>query len=219
LNGIQLHAELLKMLGSYRESSIEAILTSVRQEQRLIDDLLELARTDSRHLRLNLTHADLLPVLRCCIAVVRDGTTTPVLRLHAPDVLPFGYWDQLRIQQVFHNLLANSVKYAPNDSEIHVNVEDHGDSVRVSVVDQGPGIEAAALPYVFDRFFRAAPDQRASRGLGLGLYIARTIVEAHGGSIAVESQVGRGSEFSVTLPYAPPTGDHGASTDISNGHR
>jgi PAS domain S-box-containing protein len=217
LNGIQLHAELLKMLGSYRESSIEAILTSVRQEQRLVDDLLELGRTDARHLRLHLSHADLLPLLRCCIAAVRDGPAIPVLRLDGPAVLPYGFWDQGRIMQVFHNLLANAVKYAPSDSEIYIRVEDLDDRVLVSVVDQGAGIDADALPHVFDRFFRAGSAKEGTRGLGLGLYVARTLVEAHGGTISAESVVGRGSEFRVTLPYLPPTPEHPVVADLANG--
>jgi len=143
LTGIQLHAELLKMMGSYREHSVDAILTSVNHEQRLIDDLLDLARTDGMRLRLQPAYVDLLPILRSGIAAFRTGTKTPVLRLDGPSKIPLGNWDQGRIQQVFDNLLANAVKYSPSDSEIRLSVEDLGDRVRVSVVDEGVGIDAA----------------------------------------------------------------------------
>jgi len=203
LNGIQLHAELLKMTETYREGSVDAILTSVRHEQRLLDDLLDLARTDAIRLRLQPGYVDLLPILRICIAASRTGANKLVLRLNAPAELPFGHWDQGRLQEVFHNLVANAIKYSPSDTEIRLSVEDLGDRVRVSVADQGVGIDAAALPHVFDRFFRAEPDKDEIRGLGLGLHIAKTLVEAHGGTITAESEVGAGSVFRVTLPYKP----------------
>jgi len=208
LNGILLHAELLKMLGTYREGSVDAILTSVRHEQRLIDDLMDLARTDAMRLRLQPAYVDLLPILRTCIVASRTGTNRPVLRLDAPNELPFGYWDQGRLQEVFHNLVGNAIKYSPGDSEIRLIVEDLPDRVRVSVVDQGAGIDAAALPNVFDRFFRADSTKGGIRGLGLGLHITKTLVEAHGGTISVESEVGTGSIFRVTLPYEPGGARH-----------
>ena len=146
---------------------------------------------------------ELIPLLRSCIAAVRTGTKAPVLHPDAPAELPLGLWDQGRIQQVFHNLLANAAKYSQSDSEIHVSVEELGDRVRVSVIDQGIGIDAAALPHVFDRFFRAESGKDGTRGLGLGLHIAKSLVEAHGGTITAESEDGIGSVFRVTLPYEP----------------
>jgi PAS domain S-box-containing protein len=203
LNGIQLHAELLKMTGTYRENSVDVILTCVPQVQRLIDDLMGLARTDVMRLHLQPAYVELIPLLRSCIAAVRTSTKAPVLHPDAPAELPLGHWDQGRIQQVFHNLLANAAKYSQSDSEIHVSVEELGDRVRVSVIDQGIGIDAAALPHVFDRFFRAESGKDGIRGLGLGLHIAKSIVEAHGGTITAESGDGIGSVFRVTLPYEP----------------
>jgi PAS domain S-box-containing protein len=203
LNGILLHAELLKMMGCYREGSVDAILTSIRQLQRLINDLLDQGLTGVNSLRLQPSRVDLAEVLRSCITTCRDGTRTPVIRLDAPVRLPTGSWDQDRIVQVFVNLLSNAVKYSPRDSEIQVRVENLRGRVRVSVVDQGVGIEPDALPHVFDRFFRADSGKAGTHGLGLGLHIAKTLVEAHGGTISVESEVGAGSIFRVTLPYDP----------------
>jgi PAS domain S-box-containing protein len=219
LNGILLQAELLKMLGAYRETSVDAILASVRHEKRLIEDLLDLARADATHLRIQPTYADLLPLLQSCLAMCRDGTTTHILRLDAPDAVPYGHWDQGRIQQVFRNLLANAVKYSPRGGEIHVRVRDLRDRVQVTVVDEGMGIAPDALPRVFERYFRVESAGEHRPGLGLGLYIARMLVEAHGGTIAARSAVGRGSVFRVTLPYDPPFDEDGSagSGHLDNG--
>ena len=200
LNGILLHAEILKMTGRYRRRSVDAIIASAHREQRLIEDLLDLARTDAGGLSLRPSRVDPLELLRSCISSCQATASMHVLRLDAPARMPAGRWDRIRLEQVCHNLLANAVKYSPAGGEILVRVEDLGDRARVSVADPGVGIAADALPRVFDRYFRAGPDDGPG-GLGLGLYIARVLVEAHGGTISAESELGRGSVFRVTLPY------------------
>ncbi|MCA9877428.1 MAG: sensor histidine kinase, partial [Thermomicrobiales bacterium] len=102
-------------------------------------------------------------------------------------------------------LLGNAVKYSPEGGRITVAVTVSGETARVSITDEGPGIDAEAIPHLFDRFYRADARDVAA-GLGLGLYIARTLVAAHGGQIWVESQPGKGSTFHVTLPAltSPP---------------
>jgi len=203
LNGMQLHAELLKMTGQYRDGSVDAILKSVLHMKRLIEDIVHLMQTDASHLRIQPSRVDLMEVLRSGIATCRAGSRTPVIRLDAPSRLPTGYWDEDRILQVFVNLFSNATKYSPRDSEIRVRVEAQGESVRVSVVDQGVGIRSEALPHIFDRFFRADSGTEGTRGLGLGLHVAKTLVEAHDGTITVESEAGAGSTFRVTLPFEP----------------
>jgi PAS domain S-box-containing protein len=213
LNGILLHAEILKMTGSYRDRSVDAILTSVQQEQRLIEDLLELSRKDTGRLILRPSRVDLLDMVRCCTASHQSTASNHLLRIDAPARMPPGHWDRTRLEQVCHNLLSNAVKYSPNGGEILVRVEDLGDRAELSVADHGDGIDADALPRIFDRFYRAKSAGADRDGLGLGLYLAKMLVEAHGGTISAESEVGRGSVFRVTLPYAPPTtvsGDDGA---------
>jgi len=205
LSGIKLHAEILKVTESYREASVDAILTSVRCQEKLIEDLLDLARFDAKRVRLQPSRVNLVPLLLSCVAMTEPQTSTHDVRLHAPAALPSGCWDEGRILQVFDNLLSNAAKYSPSGSQIRLCVEDLRDCVQVSVVDRGIGIEAAALPYVFDRFFRADSGKRRAPGAGLGLHIVKTLVEAHGGSIIAESVVGAGSAFRVTLPYEPST--------------
>jgi signal transduction histidine kinase len=113
-----------------------------------------------------------------------------------------GQWDPSRLDQVVTNLLSNAAKFGAG-KPIEIRIEQLGDSARLTVIDHGIGIDPARRPRVFDRFERAVPSSRYG-GLGLGLYIARSIVIAHGGTIAVDSELGAGSMFTVTLPCSPP---------------
>ena len=106
--------------------------------------------------------------------------------------------------QVVANLVSNAVKFTGRGGSVSVDVAATVDGARVDVVDTGVGIEAAELPHIFERFFRGSRANEArGSGSGLGLAIARSIVEMHGGAIEVESRVGAGSRFSVTLPRDP----------------
>jgi signal transduction histidine kinase len=109
-----------------------------------------------------------------------------------------GRWDRLRIEQVVENLLSNALKYG-GAQPISVIVERNGEEARLTVRDRGIGIDAADQQRIFDRFERAVASQRAG-GFGLGLWITKQIVDAHGGSIRVESTPGSGSAFLVELP-------------------
>jgi len=109
--------------------------------------------------------------------------------------------DRARIAQLLENLLENAIKYSPAGGEIGITVTREGDQARIVVRDGGIGIPAADLPHVFERFHRGTNvDDRRFAGMGLGLYICRGIALQHGGSISVESVVGRGSTFTVALP-------------------
>ena len=106
--------------------------------------------------------------------------------------------DESRIVQVITNLLGNAIKFTETDGRITIRARESSGAVVISVEDTGIGIEASALPHIFDRFWQARATPR--RGSGLGLAIARGIVEAHGGKIWVESELGRGSVFSFSVP-------------------
>jgi signal transduction histidine kinase len=106
--------------------------------------------------------------------------------------------DAEALRHVFANLLENAVKYSPPGSPIHVGLVREGDEVRVDVSDRGSGIPAQDLPHVFERFRQVSGTRRT--GVGLGLYIVRTLVTAHGGRVSVDSEVGEGSTFTVSLP-------------------
>ena len=111
--------------------------------------------------------------------------------------------DRDRLLQVFSNLVGNGLKFTPEGGRVRIRANLNGDrAVRFSVDDTGPGIPAESLPHLFELFWQAR-DRRATLGTGLGLSIARGIVEAHGGSISVESTPGEGSTFTFTVPVAP----------------
>jgi signal transduction histidine kinase len=113
-----------------------------------------------------------------------------------------GSWDRDRLGQVLDNLIGNAIKYSPQGGEIVVRVEATGDRGQVRIEDHGIGIASDVLPRLFERFYQGqAPG--ISTGLGLGLYIARMLVEAHGGRIWAESEPGQGSVFVITLPRDP----------------
>jgi len=107
--------------------------------------------------------------------------------------------DPNRLERMLGNLLSNAIKYSGTGAEITVRVRERGGEAIVTVSDRGPGIDPKDLPHLFERGYRAARDE-STEGLGLGLYITRLLVEAHGGRIWVDSEVGRGSSFNFTLP-------------------
>ncbi len=101
------------------------------------------------------------------------------------------------MERITINLLSNALKYSPNDKRVEINFKVQGDRVVIAVKDQGKGIAATDLPYLFDRYYRV---KASEEGLGLGLFITKRLVEAHGGRIWVESKLGEGSVFFFTLP-------------------
>jgi len=126
--------------------------------------------------------------------------STIILEADVADNLPLVVADAARIQQVLSNLVGNAVKFTPRDGHVTVCAEPIDGGVRFAVIDTGPGIPPDQVPHIFGQFWQAMPSDR--RGIGLGLAIAKGIVEAHGGMIWVESTVGLGCTFYFTLPSA-----------------
>jgi signal transduction histidine kinase len=123
------------------------------------------------------------------------------LSVDLPDKLPSVNIDWQRINQVLHNLLENAVAHTGKGGIITVAAAERGDWVEISVSDTGEGIPAQDLPNIFERFYRVDRSRaRATGGSGLGLTIAKRLVEAHGGKIEAQSKLGRGSRFSFTIP-------------------
>jgi signal transduction histidine kinase len=117
-----------------------------------------------------------------------------------PPDLPVVRGDEPRLTQVVANLLSNAVKYSPDDSEIRVGVEAKPSEVVVCVSDEGHGIEPSDAPHVFERFYRSAAVSRSTQGAGLGLFLAKAIVEAHGGRIWVDPRAPRGATLCFSVP-------------------
>jgi PAS domain S-box-containing protein len=176
------------------------IRRSATRMSRLIGDLLDAAAIETGSLPISRTRQDVAPLVEEALEMMRPmahGRTLALERVLVGDV-PAVDCDRERILQVFSNLIGNAIKFTPQGGAITVSVERVVDEVRFAVTDTGPGIIAEDLPHVFDRYWRAKRTERGS--VGLGLYIVKGIVEAHGGRIWVESRVGIGSTFYFTLP-------------------
>jgi two-component system, OmpR family, sensor histidine kinase VicK len=196
---IRASAQLLQRRGEYRETTIATILDYADRMARLIDDLADVVRLEEGHLPLQREPLDLVALTRECAAGVEEHSERHAIRVEAPDAAICGEWDRVRLEQVVENLLGNALKHGAEDGEVVVRVEERAGEARLSVRDSGPGIDPAHVPHLFDRFYRA---NTGSSGLGLGLYISRILVEAHGGRIWVESRPGHGSTFTMALPLS-----------------
>jgi PAS domain S-box-containing protein len=209
VTALQLQLQLLQRAA---QRSIQAVPTRLgdkmvafeRQTRRLallVDELLDVSRMRLGRLELRYEQLDLAEVAR----EAAEHVSEEVRRTGSPlalDLQPTtGRWDRLRIEQVVTNLLLNAAKFGEG-RPIALRVEEEGARARVRVSDEGIGISPEWQRRVFERFERAVPAQHFG-GLGLGLYITRQIVDAHGGTIAVDSAPGEGSTFTVELPREP----------------
>lgn len=184
----------------YRET-VESCLQAAQQMRRLADSLLELARLDSGEEKLTREVFDVSAVVRECVEFVRPLAEARHLKIHCDLVPAPCLGDPQRISQVVTNLLSNATHYNRDGGEIRVSAHVGKDQVSVTVADTGEGIPAAALPHLFERFYRVDKSRsRSSGGAGLGLAISKAIVDAHGGALRVSSEVGVGSSFTLELP-------------------
>lgn len=196
----QLLQRRLKQLGLDADADyVEMMLKSGRRMNSMIQDLVESARLISGQMRLFRGRVDLCRMISELIERTSSHDDQARIRLRCPEETVLVLADGERVERVLTNLLTNALKYSPSKSEVLVTAGVVGQEAVVSVADRGRGIAPDELPYIFDRFFRSR-DQKAAEGLGLGLYIARRLVEAHGGCIWVESELGKGSSFHFTLP-------------------
>jgi PAS domain S-box-containing protein len=201
LTVLRVRAQLLQRRQKYDEESIDAILEQTARMDRLIGDLRELAQVEGGSLSIQREDVDLVGLAQEAVERARTLTAGQAVRLQAPDLPITVAGDRDRLGQVLDNLLGNAVKYAPDGGEILVTVEAAGGQAYLRVADQGPGIPADVLPHLFERFYRGN-HTAGEAGLGLGLYISRMLVEAHGGRIWAVSALGAGSTFTVMLPLA-----------------
>jgi heavy metal sensor kinase len=182
----------------YRET-VEACLRSAQRMRRLIESLLELARLDAGQEPMKRLKFDLSQVIWDCVELVRPLAAERGVQIHCDLPAVEGWGDAERLALVITNLLTNAIQYNRTNGEVRVGVKLQGSMILLAVGDNGPGISHEDLPHVFERFYRADPS-RSSGQIGLGLAIAKAIVEAHGGSIEVSSKPGAGATFTVVLP-------------------
>ncbi|MHB1130807.1 MAG: PAS domain-containing protein [Chloroflexota bacterium] len=182
-------------------AAAQRVSISAKRMAAMIRDLVESAHLEAASLELRREPTDLPHLLAAIVAQVGTREDQARLRLELPESLPSVLADPERLERVIVNLITNAQKYSLPDRPVVLRAEAIDSLVVVSVIDQGVGIPRLDQPRVFERYFRAESSQKAD-GLGLGLYIARLIVEAHGGRIWLASEPGRGSTFSFSLPVA-----------------
>src|SRR5437867_4632008 len=181
---------------------------NVERLTRMINDLLDLSRIEAGKVELHLSAVCMRDLVNDVVegfqrAAQEKGLT---LRSHQPDELPAIRGDRDKLHQVLTNLIQNAIKFTPKGGEIRVEANAHdGGFVLVTVSDTGCGIPPHELDRVFDRFYRVESVSAEECGSGLGLPIAKSLVELHGGRIWAESTPGQGSRFYFTVPIAPPT--------------
>lgn len=168
---------------------------------RLVNDVLDVSRIEAGVLQYDRKAFDLSDLInRAILEGVSDEDRERVMVAAATNV-PLVLGDEQRIWQVFLNLLSNALKFSPTDSRVLIRIEPADEVCRVEVRDEGPGIDPEFHERVFDRFSKI-PGSEESKGTGLGLYIARSMIEAQGGRLEVESTPGEGAVFTFTLPLA-----------------
>ena len=186
---------------------LETAQREIRNLSELIDDLFELSQLESGHIELRLQRSSLSDLLSDTLGALRPVALRHEVRLEgqvSSEVDPV-LIDPEKIQRVLYNLVSNAIRHTPAGGHVQLGAEVSGpDQVRVTVTDSGEGIATADLPQVFERFWRGEQartrEHSGERGAGLGLAIARGLVEAHDGSIEVQSRPGEGAQFSFTLP-------------------
>jgi len=186
-------------------ATIRSLNEEVALLSRLVNELQELSLAEAGALKLVYQAEDITKLVKQAVTPLQPQLAAKEisLSLDLPDNLPPVNIDWQRVNQVLHNLLENAVAYTRKGGTINVGAAKQGDWVEVSVSDTGEGIPAEDLPNIFERFYRVDKSRaRVTGGSGLGLTIAKRLVEAHGGTITVQSKLGKGSRFSFTLPIA-----------------
>ena len=183
-----------------KRSMLEQVQSDADRVTRLITELLDISRLETGRLRLRCQMVDIAGLAEGVVEKVRIAYPELEVSANFPGELPRVYADADKVEQVLTNLLENAAKYADSPDVRVEGVYNEGrKQITIAVHDVGKGIPPAELPRLFNKFFRGTEGGRPS-GSGLGLYIARGLVEAHGGRIAAESRLGQGSTFSFTLP-------------------
>lgn len=189
--------------GETRKKALETIEKSARSQAKLLDDLLDSSRVASGRLKLEFREINLFEIVKTVHNLQKPTADAKNIEINVTtnteDVRVFG--DAIRLQQVISNLLSNALKFTPDGGKIDVETTVNDNDVLIKVTDTGQGIGAKSLPNIFRQFRQGDEDSGDKGGLGLGLSIAKILVEKHQGTIKAESEgVGRGSTFTVKLP-------------------
>ena len=184
--------------------SLAAVIRNADQMNSMIQDLVTTARLASGQLHLSRHPLALKPYVSELLE--RYRTLWPLQRIHTalPDDLPPIWADPVRLERILVNLISNALKYSAADSPVTLSAEHVAQEVIIAVRDVGVGMSTEAQEHLFEPFFRAQATRRIE-GIGLGLYITAQLVKAHGGNMWVESELGKGSTFSFSMPVYSAT--------------
>lgn len=187
--------------------SVQLLVQESQRLRALVLELLDAARAEKGQLVGEREPVDLVSVARAVCDRVRSAQHTCIIDAGAEALV--GMFDRARIQQLFDHLIDNAIKFSPSGGEVRVTIRREADEAHISVSDQGIGIPPDDLPHLFERFFRGSNvDDRTFAGMGLSLFICHAIAEQHGGRIWVQSQLGQGTTFFITLPLTMSGGTH-----------
>ncbi|UQA55107.1 sensor histidine kinase [Polyangium aurulentum] len=185
-------------------TDVDRIITGAIRMSSMIDDLVDSARLEAGKLALRMEQCNLVRLLEDIAQRALAPQDQARLHIEAPDsALPPVQLDPERFERILVNLVGNALKYSPAEETVTIRIELQSTEVVIAVRDRGVGVPQDEIPHLFERYFRARTGKRIE-GLGLGLFIARQLVEAHGGRIWVQSEVGRGSTFAFALPLGSP---------------
>jgi signal transduction histidine kinase len=209
---VQGFAELLMLerdqLSDKHAETVEIILDNTRHLVRLLNDLLDLARSDAGRLTIKPAPTGVAPLVEDAVRTMRSQTEAARQALYSEieQGLPEVNVDRDRIRQVLVNLLTNAHEYSPEGATIEVTAVQHNAAIEIAVSDDGPGMAEDQLEHIFERFTRgdAGLTQHVG-GTGLGLAISKSLVELHGGTIGADSAPGHGSTFRILLPAGQTT--------------
>lgn len=208
------YASMLKEeAGDQSDEKLDRVLHSAMRLRGLIEDMVNLRHIESGASELELSRLDMGALVKTVcmdcegLAAAKNQTITQAF----PPTPVFAMADEGKVALALTNVLTNAIKFTPNNGHIHVALQSREHEVWISVADNGPGIPEKDLERIFDRFYQVEPHMtRKHGGMGLGLSIARGMVELHGGRMWAESQVGQGSRFTFVLPInGPPQAAHG----------
>lgn len=207
LNGINGFGRLIMerphLSEAMRQEALESLQSSIERLNRLTNDIIDAARARRHLLPVELDAIDIRSVVRLAVRDMKLRHPGHQVKTRVAQDLPLVHGDGLRIKQILDNLVGNAAKYSEPGTSITIAVRCAGNMVTLSVTDQGPGIPKAMQERIFESFYRGVqPKHRPVSGVGLGLSIVKSLVEAHQGSVSVRSVMGKGSTFTFTLPRA-----------------
>ncbi|HTZ21222.1 MAG TPA: ATP-binding protein [Opitutaceae bacterium] len=213
----QMSVEMLKArltdLGEPESKLLEGALRGAQTMNRMTTQLLDVSRLEAGKMPLNKTACDLATVAQAAVEAIAPllGDRRAVLDIREPLT---AHCDAALLRRVLDNLMSNALKFAPPGKEITLSIAREGDSAQLAVMDAGPGIPEEYHRKIFEKFGQIA-DEQQSKGTGLGLTFCKLAVEAHGGKIGVDSEVGRGSTFWFTLPLEAKVPPAETSTPVA----